>query len=1003
MKTFNTVQEKTNIKDYEPISPAISNQGMSQMYKEYCRPKLSELLASLKLDKTYHKARGNYLYYYKEVMGKIVEAPVLDFVSGYGTNLLGHNHIELKKVMKQCLDNDAPFTAQAANRPMAGLLAEKLNELIPNDEKYLCNFTNSGTEAVEAAIKHAYMVWQDEISREHVNINCKINDFFNETTTETSGIKLHHTSEIEALRHNILEFNNMQLNNFAKKGIICSFKGSFHGKTTSSVKVTYNKSFRESFEDMTTYETVFIDPKNPDEIEEVLTNNHFKLLYPKIENDRVVLKEKSFARLFAFIMEIVIGEGGVIPVPDNTLKEIAGLHKAYNFPLIIDEIQTGCGRTGSFFAYTNTPLKSIHPEYITLSKALGGGLAKIGATMIRENIYDHEFGLLHTSTFSEDDISCRIAFEAVRIITENDNFILREIENKGNYLLSQLNKLKEKYPDIIKDVRGKGLMLGLEFTDLSNYSPFFKYSGTQGFISMLAASYVLHYHDIRILAPLSTMFKGARGEKRKSVLRLQPSAYVEIDEINHVINALDEVLNVINSNNEFVLLAHLINEELSVLDRKFPPKFDKIPVKKITEKADIKLGFIVHITELDYLINHYLVSFNDYKYKRRELGKWWNKLCRFLEPDLMKQSVITSKDKKVEINIMCLPYLPKYMIRVFAEGRDMCNYNRECETKLTEMQDKIQDAAIDVTFQGNGELKTSVIGLGAYNSIVTDNGKDFNDYNLPVTTGNSYTTALMYQGLLKAADKIKLDLNNARAAIVGAGGNIGQAISELLAIKCESLQLIGRETFEGQQKLEKTRIAAYEFIREKINLAVDTASIEDLNILSKRLLKANNFELLPEYNEISNEVKLCLERFITISKLDEIKNADMVAIATNSTDTLLITPEKVKKGAIICCASVPSNLSEQFKGVTDEYFVFDSGYAKLPGDNKIDCIGMPKDGLVYGCLGETILLALDETKKSFSKGKVTSRKILETIEMAEKYGFELGKFVLGDHIKRMAT
>ncbi|MBN2165864.1 MAG: aminotransferase class III-fold pyridoxal phosphate-dependent enzyme [Marinilabiliaceae bacterium] len=977
----------------------------SQKYKEFCRPKLAELLDSLNLNVDYHKASVNDLYYNKNVGNDICEVKVKDFVSGYGMGLLGHNNPNLKNILIETLNQNRPIAAQASNRSLAGALAEKLNELIPSNEKYLCNFSNTGTEANEAAIKHAYMVWHDKIQRESERLFCRINDFFKKygNPQYDNEIVDYNTNEIVALEFSIMNYNYEQLKNFDKKSIACAFKGSFHGKTTSTVKLTYNKSFRESFEGMTSFDNYFIDPNHPEEIEDIYNNNLIQLIYPEFESGSVVLKQVNFSRVFIFILEVIMGEGGVIPVSHESLGKVACYHDLYQIPVIIDEIQTGCGRTGTFFGYESTPLKQISPEYITLSKALGGGLVKIGATLIKHSIYDYDFGLLHTSTFCEDDLSCAVSLEVISMITDKRQMIMDSISQKGDYMLGEMQKLKDKYPTIIKEVRGKGLMLGIEFSDLSGYSHFFKYAGTQGFISMLVASYLLHYHNLRVLSPLSTMFKGSKGEKRKSVIRLQPSAYIELKDIDKLKEALDEVLNVISCNNEFVLLSHLIGQDLQLSERNKPKKFEKQLTKANIEMPDRKLGFIVHITELEYLINYYLVSFNSYQFKKRDLTKWWNKLCRFLEPDLMNQTYVKTNDSVLEVNIMCLPYLPKYMIRTFAEAKDVANYDRGNEVKLIEMQERIQEAAEIVAYVGKKNLETKCIGLGAYNSIVTDNAEQFNDLKLPVTTGNSYTTALMYQGIIKAAEQKNLDLEKTTVAIVGAGGNIGQAISELMALKSLNVMLIGRETPKGQSKLEKTKMSIYKIVREFVNNYLVKGGENYLSGLPGVLLEANNNEPLPKYKFVNESVQAVFDEHVFFGKLDCLNKVDIIAIATNSSDTWLVNPSNVKKGSIICCASVPSNLSEQFKGKTDDYFVFDSGYAKMPGDNAIDCVGMPKDGMVYGCLGETILMALDDKTESFSKGKISSRRILETIEMADKYGFELGKFVLGDHIKRMAT
>jgi predicted amino acid dehydrogenase len=134
--------------------------------------------------------------------------------------------------------------------------------------------------------------------------------------------------------------------------------------------------------------------------------------------------------------------------------------------------------------------------------------------------------------------------------------------------------------------------------------------------------------------------------------------------------------------------------------------------------------------------------------------------------------------------------------------------------------------------------------------------------------------------------------------------------------------------------------------------------------------------------------------------LGTIRDCEIVAIATNSPDKNLVGPRNTRKGAVVCCASVPSNLSTAFKEHMDDYFVFDGGFARLPEGSHIDCVGMPGGTLAFGCLCETLLLAFDGRNRSFARGRLTVGQVQETIRLAEKYGFTLGEFRLGDKVGR---
>ena len=1011
--------------------------GPNTNYREYCRPKLNDMLHSLKLDIPYFKAKGNYLYYNKVSDKGIHEVSVLDFVGGYGANFIGHNHPELKETLKACLDRDMPNLSQCSVRIVTAELAGKLNELIPGKGKYVCNFTNSGTESVEAAIKHAFRIRTDIIQRKYDSISTKLNAMLDRLHLENSGFRLPDGYEnLPALIDEIKKHNELELSTYLDNPVICALKGAFHGKTTSSLKVTYNKTFREVYEGMSALKSVFIDIDKPEQLAELASKNQLSFKYLEIEDETVLIKTWETCRIFACIMEVILGEGGILILPEKVLFDFVTLHNRLNIPFIIDEIQTGCGRTGSFFAFEQTPLSLIEPEYVTLSKALGGGLSKIGVTMIHEKEYDPEFGLVHTSTFAEDDMSASIGLKVVEMLTRDNNKLMRKAKVMGKYIVNKLKMLQDKYPDIIKEVRGRGLMIGIEFTELNNYGPFFRYAGSQGFIALLMASYVLHYHDIRIISPLTTMFKGNPGKKRSPVIRIQPSVYITEDEIKQLIRALDEVLNIIASNNEYVLLAHLFDKGLDSEMRLSPKQFPVIyPEQKPPTDIHKRIGFIGHVTELRYLIEYYLPSFEHYEFRRRDLIKWWDKLSRFLDPDLMRRIYITTKNKTIEANIVCVPYLPKYMIKTYVEGHNYAENEYDKKFLLLDMQDKIQDALTKAHDLGDKNVPVNIAGLGAYTSIVTDNGLAVNDKEAAVTTGNAFTTALVFMGVCEAVNQQKRDMNNLTAAIVGASGNIGSALTYLIGAEVKKLHIIGRDKIISYDRLAKAREHCLSRILENIRLQLKSAASEDdiklrgfsekiyMDIIKPLLKQPPDHETLQSYmlDEINGEKLVSLRsgrilndlinshyqtkenQFIEISELSSIKDCDIIVIATNSSDAWLINPDDVKPGAIVCCASVPSNLSESFKDKTDQFFVFDGGYALLPEKNEINFVGMPKHGNVYGCIAETLLLGLEGDTKSAVRGTISISNITKIIELADKHEFKLGKFLLGDDIQRMVT
>jgi len=977
-------------------------------YSDFCKPKLNKLLSALKLDKNYTQAQGNYLF---TDDGK----KIIDFVGGFGVSILGHNHPELINEMKAVLDSNVAINSQCSIRSESANLAQLLNEYIDNNQNYKVNFSNSGAESVEAAIKHAYKVHFDKVRREYERITRILNDFYYKVEREGIEIQLPgDENDLIDFRNDLDEYNLNQFESFQKSPVIAGLKGSYHGKTCSPLKVTFNKSYREGFEGLSSIQAAFVDHNKPQRLKEIVNELACEFYYPVLVGSKVEIHTLKITRVMAFIMEVLQGEGGIKPVPEDTLQQLAEIHDELKVPFIIDEIQTGCGRLGSIYSYQDTPLKTIAPEYITLSKALGGGLVKIGATLIRGDIYDQDFGILHTSTFAEDDLSSRVATKALELLKADDSKLLKQVSVQGDKLLSGLEALQQRYPEIIKNVRGRGLMIGIELTTLETRSPFFRATGKQGVLSMLVASYLLEYHNIRLLAPLTTMLKGNPGKERMSILRVQPPATITDEEIELLLCAFVEVLEIIQSNNEYLLVAHLIGQGLSAEQRQSPVSMEvKWPFNEEQSHIDARTGFIVHPTKIQHLIDYFFPSFERYEWSESAMRSWWNNIARFLEPVHVKRNYITSRDFILENNLVFVPYLPEYLVE------DKEYYLEQ------EVRDKVQDAVTIAKELGDDNIPVSIIGLGAYSSIVTNNGVTVNDYESPITTGNAYTAALTLQGIVFAANNVSppIDISQAEVSVVGAAGNIGSVLSQILALQVGRLCLVGSGSATSELRLKFARKTCLGEIIKAIKaelkdgieyshtqLAGVGQHIYHLILSSEQSQKLKFFDDIKEQDDIdylSKQLDIILNQyhneeyeqwFPIHADFNQLRSSDIVVVATNSPDEELIKPNMVRPGAVVCCASVPSNLSQSFELETNNFLAFDGGLSALPEKSQIKFVGMPQDGLAYGCLAETLILGFEGQNHSFCKGPLSSEHVYQVMAMADEHGFELGNLKLNNNV-----
>ncbi|MDR3292955.1 MAG: aspartate aminotransferase family protein [Clostridiales bacterium] len=259
-------------------------------------------------------------------------------------------------------------------------------------------------------------------------------------------------------------------NNDKKSGLykFVSFENSFHGRTLGALAATGQDKYKAAFAPLPDWFD-FVPFGDGDALEKALKAPH----------------------VAGLIMECIQGEGGVITPSKEFCARVQSLVKKHKKLLIIDEVQTGAGRTGSFFVYSEFGLK---PDILTAAKGLAGGLP-IGAVLVTEELSTVLKAGDHGSTFGGNPMSAAVAGAAVRIL-KNKKF-LDEVAEKGAYLKKELTHLHEKYP-FVKEVRGKGLILGMELSENYPAKGFNQKFLDKGLILMAAGN-----NTIRFLPPLT--------------------------------------------------------------------------------------------------------------------------------------------------------------------------------------------------------------------------------------------------------------------------------------------------------------------------------------------------------------------------------------------------------------------------------------------------------------------------------------------------------------------
>ncbi len=219
-----------------------------------------------------------------------------------------------------------------------------------------------------------------------------------------------------------------------KKVKILAAHNSFHGRTMGALTATGQPKYQEKFKPL------------------VGGFDYFE--FNNVED----LRSKMSDEVCAVFLEPIQGESGIIPATKEFLEEARKLCDEYDALLVFDEVQCGMGRTGKLFAYQRY---GVEPDVLTVAKGLGGGVP-IGAVVVNDRADVLEPGD-HGSTFGGNPLACRAGVVVMEEITREE--FLREVEEKGEHLMRRLKELKETYPQKIKDVRGMGLMVGVQFVE----------------------------------------------------------------------------------------------------------------------------------------------------------------------------------------------------------------------------------------------------------------------------------------------------------------------------------------------------------------------------------------------------------------------------------------------------------------------------------------------------------------------------------------------------------
>ncbi|MEV8345054.1 aspartate aminotransferase family protein [Streptomyces niveus] len=344
-----------------------------ELHTAYLNHQLPRMLRTIGFDKVYERAEGAYFW---DAEGN----DYLDMLAGFGVMGLGRHHPVVRKALHDVLDASLADLTRFDCQPLPGLLAEKLLTHSPHLDRVF--FGNSGTEAVETALKFArYATGKPRI-------------------------------------------------------LYCSH--AFHGLTTGSLSINGEDGFRDGFA-----------PLLPD---------------TAIEMGDLDALERELGRgdVAGFVVEPIQGKG-VYATPPGFLRAAQELLRRHKALLIADEVQTGLGRTGDFYAYQHE--EGVEPDLVCVAKALSGGYVPVGATLGKDWIFRQVYSsmdrvLVHSASFGSNAQAMAAGLAVLSVI--DDEQIVANARATGDLLRSRLAALVDRY-ELLSEVRGRGLMIGIEF------------------------------------------------------------------------------------------------------------------------------------------------------------------------------------------------------------------------------------------------------------------------------------------------------------------------------------------------------------------------------------------------------------------------------------------------------------------------------------------------------------------------------------------------------------
>jgi acetylornithine/succinyldiaminopimelate/putrescine aminotransferase/predicted amino acid dehydrogenase len=746
-----------------------------------------------------------------------------------------------------------------------------------------------------------------------------------------------------------------------KRQVIVSTVRGFHGKTLGALSATDNILYRAPFLlDTTCFDRVPFD-------------------------DLEALEERlSKCDVAAFLVEPVQGEGGMrVPSP-GYLAGAADICHKYGTLFVLDEIQTGLGRTGTMFAADAEA--GLSPDIILLSKALGGGLIPLGAMLCTKDVWSEEFGFFHSSTFANSHFTCSIGRQVLAMLRADGAAVVRHAKAMGDYLQAGLDRIVAKHPKAFAKRNGRGLMQALVLEPWSGESSYFTaHASCKGFSVPLLAGHLLGEHRI-VTAPVFN---------QNATLRLEPSLTIQPCEIDRVLDALDVAGQLIADEN-FGSLLRFVSAKAGATASGDAPSIPQrheptYRAPRSWEKRRGSFAFLIHPTDDDVLFQTLPREFTQLDPIRKSSWRSWMEswFKRMYDPAAVYHlpAMRSRLGGYVEGWLVAAPLTPLQMMRLRKEEKAA-----------------LMAAYIDVA----RDLRVDITGLGAFTSVISRGGMDLQGQAVHLTTGNSLTAIASAESLRAVTASHGRDFADETVAVIGAAGSIGRLAALHASRFSHRLTLLGNpknpaslgtlDAIAGEVYRKASRLALLQEDPGLPGLLLDVLGAAELICL---------LETVPE-GEFASFKSAIEDRLASggLRRAPVVVSVDLqsdlgecgVVLSASGAGKSFVEPRLLAPDCIVCDVARPLDVLSEVRDQRNDVFVYEGGLIQLPENISFgaqNVLGYPR-GYNLACLSETMVLAMEGARRSHSLGNMIDYdEALAIYDKSRQHGFAFAVLVDG--------